>query len=90
MAEKPFSPVRDDGRPPPATRERMDPSARELAHRLSGTVEVLLLWHPKGDRVELSLRDLAVGAGFHVEVAPASALDAFYHPYAYRVDSNAA
>jgi hypothetical protein len=56
---------------------------RELAQRLSGTVEVLLLWHPEIDRVELSLRDLATGAGFHIEVAPGNAIDAFYHPYAY-------
>jgi hypothetical protein len=28
--------------------------ARELAQRLSGTVEVLLLWHPKSDKVELA------------------------------------
>jgi hypothetical protein len=57
--------------------------ARELAQRLSGTVEVLLLWHPKGDWVELSLRDRAAGAGCQVAIAPDSALDAFYHPYAY-------
>jgi hypothetical protein len=44
---------------------------------------VLLLWHPEGDRVELSVRDVAVGTGFRVVVAPRSALDAFYHPYAY-------
>ena len=43
---------------------------RELAKRLSGTVEVLLLWQPEA-------------AGFHLEVPPAKAMDAFYHPYAY-------
>jgi len=58
---------------------------RELARRLSGTVEVLLLWHPHVNRVELSVCDPATGAGFHIEVAPANALDAFYHPYAYAV-----
>jgi hypothetical protein len=57
--------------------------SRELAQRLSGTVEVLLLWHPEIDRVELSVRDLATGGGFHIEVAPGNAIDAFYHPYAY-------
>jgi len=56
---------------------------RELAQRLSGTDEVLLLWYPESDRVELCVRDVATGAGFHTEVAPASAIDAFYHPYAY-------
>jgi hypothetical protein len=56
---------------------------RELAQRLSGTVEVLLLWQPQTDQVELSVHDLATDAGFHLEVAPAKAMDAFYHPYAY-------
>ena len=56
---------------------------RELAQRLSGTVEVLLLWQPEGDQVELSVDDLATDAGFHLDVAPANAMDAFYHPYAY-------
>jgi hypothetical protein len=56
---------------------------RELAQRLSGTAEVLLLWHPEVDRLELSVQDLATGASFHIEVAPANAIDAFYHPYAY-------
>jgi hypothetical protein len=55
---------------------------RELAQRLSGTVEVLLLWHPETDRVEVSVRDLATDASFHLEVAPGNAIDAFYHPYA--------
>jgi hypothetical protein len=56
---------------------------RELAHRVSGTVEVLLLWHPELDRVELSVRDLATDVSFHVEVASGDAIDAFHHPYAY-------
>jgi hypothetical protein len=56
---------------------------RELAQRLSGRVEVLLLWQPEADRVELSVHDLATDAGFQFEVPPAKAIDAFYHPYAY-------
>jgi hypothetical protein len=58
-------------------------TTRELAQRLSGTAEVLLLWHPEIDCVELSVSDLATGEGFHVEVAPGNAMDAFHHPYAY-------
>jgi hypothetical protein len=61
----------------------MSVSALELAQRLSGTDEVRLLWHPEGERVELAVRDLATGASLHLEVAPGSAIDAFYHPYAY-------
>ena len=65
-----------------STGEHMS-ALRELAQRVSGTDEVLLLWDPESQRVELSVRDVASGAGFHVEVERASALDAFYHPYAY-------
>jgi hypothetical protein len=56
---------------------------RELAHRLSGTDEVLLVWHPEIDRVELSVSDVTTGEGFQIEVAPETAMDAFRHPYAY-------
>ena len=61
----------------------IQPAARELAHRLSGTDEVRLVWHPGSDCVELSVRDLETGAGFRIAVAPSRAVDAFYHPYAY-------
>jgi hypothetical protein len=33
--------------------------------------------------VEVSVRDVATRVGFHFEVAPGRALDAFHHPYAY-------
>jgi hypothetical protein len=66
-----------------ATGECPSGPTRELAQRLSGAVEVLLLWHPEIERVDLSVHDLTTGTGFHIEVAPGNALDAFYHPYAY-------
>ena len=62
---------------------QQNPPRRELAQRLSGADEVLLLWQPEFDRVEFSVRDAITGAGFRIEVAPASAIDAFNHPYAY-------
>ena len=71
-----------DGSPSP-TVQRVGARTRELAERRSGSVEVLLLWHPESDRVELSVRDVATGAGFRLEVAPGKAMDAFHHPYAY-------
>jgi hypothetical protein len=61
----------------------MSAPVRELAQRVSGTDEILLLWHPTSDRVELSVRDLETGAGFRIEVAPGNAIDAFHHPFAY-------
>lgn len=62
--------------------ERNAPT-RELAQRLSGTDEVLLVWHPEIDCVELSVSDVTTGEGFQLEVAPGTAMDAFHHPYAY-------
>jgi len=63
--------------------ERTRAPVRELAQRLSGADEVLLLWYPEGDQVELAVRNVATGAGCQIEVAPANAIDAFYHPFAY-------
>ena len=82
-APSPARAVSNDVGPSPATGKGASAPTRELAQRQSGTVEVLLLWHPESDRVELSVRDLATGAGFQIEVAPGNAIDAFYHPYAY-------
>jgi hypothetical protein len=57
--------------------------ALELARRLSGQDEVLLLWHPECDRVQLSVHDAATGVTFDLDVAAGNAIDAFYHPYVY-------
>ena len=62
---------------------RVTAPARELARRLSGTDEIVLLWHPDDDRVEVSVRDVTTDATFRIEIAPGDALDAFTHPYAY-------
>ncbi len=74
--------AKGDG-PSLATGECLRPSTRELAQRLSGKDEVLLLWHPETDRVELSVSDVTTGEGFHIAVEPGTAMDAFHHPYAY-------
>ena len=66
-----------------AAGERARAPVRELAQRLSGADEVLLLWYPEGDQVELAVRNLATGAGCQIEVPPADAIDAFYHPFVY-------
>jgi hypothetical protein len=72
----------DDGQAPGIDKRGSAPT-RELAQRRSGTDEVLLLWHPEIDRVELSVTDVTTGEGVHIEVAPGTAMDAFHHPYAY-------
>jgi hypothetical protein len=61
----------------------MSAMARELAQRVSGTDVVRLLWHPSSERLELSVRNGETGESFHLDVAAGSAIDAFYHPYAY-------
>jgi hypothetical protein len=60
-----------------------EPPARELAKRQSGSEEILLLWHPGGNRIELLVHDPETGAGVLVEIPPDDALDAFHHPFAY-------
>jgi hypothetical protein len=68
------------------TGERLSAQPRELAQRRSGTNDVLLLWDPESDRVELAIRNLATGADCQVDVAPSDAIDAFYHPFAYAIE----
>jgi hypothetical protein len=72
-----------DSRPAPATDDTGGATPRELAERRSGEIDVLLLWHPDFDRIELCVLDLATGVSLHVDVPPGKALDAFNHPYAY-------
>jgi hypothetical protein len=86
VADRAASPARafaDDDGPSAARVTCVSTPPRELAQRLSGTVEVLLLWYPETDQVEVSVRDLGTGVGFEIEVAPGNAIDAFDHPYAY-------
>ena len=56
---------------------------RELAERDSDGIHVLLLWHPRENTLSVSVEDARAGDQFDIAVAPDSALDAFYHPFAY-------
>ena len=78
--------VTKDDRQSSETDEYRSSLTRELAQRQNGGVEVLLLWRPATDQVELSVHDSTTGAGFQIEVAPSRAMDAFYHPYAYAAE----
>ena len=60
-----------------------DCELRELDHRSRDGVHVTLLWSTRTNRVFVSVVDIRSGSSFHFEVAPADALDAFHHPYAY-------
>jgi hypothetical protein len=56
---------------------------RELSRRRTGSAEVLLLWYPATDDVELRVHDSAGAESFELRVPPGDAMDAFRHPYAY-------
>ena len=55
----------------------------ELASRRTGAVEVRLLWRPGVEALTVSVADEGTGEAFEIPVPGESALDAFYHPYAY-------
>jgi hypothetical protein len=75
--------VTETDRSPSTRSEPATALTRELAQRLSGGIEVLLLWHPGVEWVEVAVRDSRTGVEFQLDVPPADALDAYYHPYAY-------
>jgi hypothetical protein len=58
-------------------------STHELDHRSNDGLEVTLLWEAETNRVTVAVFDAKSGDYFDLEVDPAQALDAFYHPYAY-------
>jgi hypothetical protein len=55
---------------------------RELDHRARNGIEVRLLWNEETNEVFVSVAERD-GVDFEFQVAPADALDAFHHPYAY-------
>jgi hypothetical protein len=60
---------------------------RELARRENDGVSVVLFWHPRTDATTVSVDDLRTGDSFELDVAGEDALDAFYHPFAYALQS---
>ena len=56
---------------------------RELAQRRQDGLEVTLLWDARTNEVSIGLVDEAHGSAVAFVVDPSSALDAFYHPFAY-------
>ena len=67
----------------PRTSDGTDSQHRELAHRSNGGVEVTLYWHPLADELRVSVCDERRGAYFEIRPERDSALDVYYHPYAY-------
>jgi hypothetical protein len=69
-----------------ARRNEMSSTAddtRELAARESDGLHVLLLWNPRENALTVEVEDARIGDSFQFAVASESALDAFYHPFAY-------
>jgi hypothetical protein len=58
---------------------------RELDHRETDGVSVTLLWYEQSNRVVVHVADSDTGEELDLEVAGRDALDAFRHPYVYRV-----
>ena len=69
-----------------ATTKQPTIKSTELAHRMSEGVDVTLVWvHGNGvDETVVSVYDTREGTYFEVTVEPQRALDAYYHPFAYR------
>jgi hypothetical protein len=56
---------------------------RELDHRHHDGMDVSLLWNARTNEVAVAVHDERADETFELRVAPADALDAFNHPYAY-------
>ena len=56
----------------------------ELAARANGELDVLLLWDRRSGRLWVDVLHVRTGRRFAVETDSVNALDAFYHPFAYR------
>jgi hypothetical protein len=56
---------------------------RELAHRVSGGIEVTLYWSALDNSTSIEVRQPAFDETLAYPVAGERALDAFYHPFAH-------
>jgi hypothetical protein len=55
---------------------------RELDHRHSNGIDVMLSWCPTRNTLFVTVRD-DTGDSFELAVGPSEALDVFHHPYAF-------
>ena len=61
----------------------MTTTERELDYREGDGLEVALVWYPGRDVIAVKVLDTRTGERFEIPVDPASARDAFGHPFAY-------
>jgi hypothetical protein len=59
------------------------PERRELAHRVSGGIEVALYWRADDNTTSIEVWQAETGETVLFAVASELALDAFYHPFAH-------
>jgi hypothetical protein len=64
-------------------RRDIDTQFRELAHRSHNGVSVTLSWHSETDELLVCVYDERGEVYFEIHPERASALDVYYHPYAY-------
>ena len=56
---------------------------QELAHRVSGGIEVTLYWSAADDTTSVEVFQASTETTLHFAVPRERALDAFYHPFAH-------
>jgi hypothetical protein len=56
----------------------------ELADRAGDGLEVRLYWNDTDGRVKVTVTHLATDRVAQLDVAPADAMEAFHHPFAYQ------
>lgn len=56
---------------------------RELAHRLTGGLEITLYWHAHDNSTSVDVHQTATEETISFPVPPDRALDAFHHPFAH-------
>ena len=65
-------------------------SRRELAHRVSGGLEITLYWNPHDDSTSITVHQLTSWETISFPVRPDHALHAFHHPFAHLRQQDAA
>lgn len=66
-----------------STIEQTPAGYEELTRRESNGISVALLWRRADDRVKVTVSDETTETSFEIDVADASPMDVFHHPYAY-------
>jgi hypothetical protein len=63
---------------------------RELAHRVTGGLEITLYWNPHDDSTTIEVHQMSTAETIAFPVRAAQALEAFNHPFAHLAQQEAA